>query len=208
MKKQYRSTFQGPVLVFFSTRHLFPNHTSDCLPNVSPEGTYLPCRDRVLLGSIRGSTGLCEALLLLTQLHVPMAFLAPICFQSLTAVSNRKGQNLKRAWKSWKIYCFPFSEPFSLLLHFSEEETTGFASFLKPFFPRGTEGDSQELHTTDWDTWAVSPLKAQLCLCHPAQDLWCRLPQKDISAPKPPWLNHCMVFPSKCRQLRKGKSSF
>lgn len=58
----------------------------------------------------------------------------------------------------------------SFLLHFLEQKASGFMSIFKPFVPRDAEGDSQELHTTYWNTWAASHMQAQLCMCGPAGD--------------------------------------
>lgn len=91
-------------------------------------------------------------------------------FQSLVVIrrgTNMRGQHLIRAGHE-KFTGFQCNGPFSFSLHFLEEEATGFMSIFKPFVPRDAEGDSQELHTTYWNTWAASHTQAQLCVCSPA----------------------------------------
>lgn len=173
-------------LFFFPTRHLFPKCTAGCWPHVSPERSCLLCRDTEgCWAGIGGSTALHEALLLLSQHRVPTLFLGVQPFSESCGQDNKRGQHLTRAGPE-KFTGFQCNGPFSFLLHFLEEEVTGFMSVFKPYIPRDAEGDSQELHTTYWNTWVASCTQAQLCMCSTAGDH--RLLCPGVSASKTPWL--------------------
>lgn len=134
---------------------------------------------------IGGSTALHEALLLLSQHCAPTFFLGVQPFSESCGQDNKRGQHLTRAGPE-RFTAFQCNGPFSFLLHFLEEEVTGFMSIFKPYVPRDAEGDSQELHTMYWNTWVASCTQAQLCMCSPAGDH--RLLCPGVSASKTPWL--------------------
>lgn len=169
-------TFSRVLSRFFSTRHLLPNHISREANNL-----LVVCLMWDISFADTGCCWVASEAVQVSMRHCPfqLSSMSPwlswdsICFQSLEAirtVSNMKGQILLRAWKSWKIYWLPLQWAIFLLVAFLGGRDNGVCEVFKPFVPREAEGDSQELHTTDWDTWAVWPTKAQLCLCGPAQD--------------------------------------
>lgn len=211
--RNYRKNFQGPVPCFF-------------LPDI--------CSQTILLAvwlawALQGDmsfaeTRCCWAASEAAQVCMrhwsfwlnsmsPWLSWHPICFPSLVAirtVSNMRGQNLIRVWKSWKIYWLPLQLAIFLLVAFLGGRKNWvcevFLNLLSPEIQKRTVRSCtpqteapEQLHPQSHSSTCVAQLGTL--------GLWHRLPKKDVSALKPPWLNHCVVFPSKCSRVRKGKSS-